>query len=111
MSKTSPDVTDGRRGQSTRHREDTTRGFSTDEGEATSAWQAQEVRKSEAAGWGMVWKDRWGLWQSPRLRKDQTGAKRVGLTPENCRMKAREAESGEEDIAKRYKSLCLDMRV
>lgn len=61
MSKTSPDMTSCRRGQSTCHGEDTQRAFGTEDREVTSVQETQEVRKSsrEAVGWGMVWKDRW----------------------------------------------------
>ena len=32
------------------------------------------LRKSgNVPGWGMVWKDRWGLWHGPRVRKAHTG--------------------------------------
>lgn len=64
MSKASPDMTYSRRGKSTCHGEDTQRAFGTEDGETASVWETQEVSKSsrEAAGWGMVWKDRWGLW-------------------------------------------------
>lgn len=60
MGKTSQDMMDCSRGQSTCGREDTHRGpFIQRLEKPHPVWEMQEVRKTsrEAFGWGMVWKD------------------------------------------------------
>lgn len=90
MDKTSPYMTTCRRGQSTCCREDTHRGpFIQRMEKPHPVWETQEVGKSsrEAVGW--VWFGRTDrvCGRILGVMKDSIGAKKMGLMPENCRLK------------------------